>query len=78
MQIIIVVIIPRGLLGVRVSPRIYRSYIKARIYGRSHDVLAQCFSTVIPRRFPSVQSDFSSNYKYRLNNKCSLNHGFFV
>lgn len=55
MQIIIVIIILRGFLGVRVSPRIYRGCIKAYVYNMindqpSHDVLAQCFPTIIPQQ----------------------------
>lgn len=81
MQIIIVVIIPRRFLGVCVSPRIYCSCIKARVYDRS--AIARCFSAVFPNRYslndiPAVQSNFSSNYKCQLNNKCSLNHGSFL
>lgn len=74
MQIIIVVIILRGFLGVRMSLRIYCGCIKTCVHDRS--TIARYFNTVFPNSYSLVtflQLNFSSNYKW-LNNKCSLKH----
>lgn len=80
MQIIIVVIILRGFLGVRVSPRIYRGCIKARVHDRS--TIARCFNTVFPNRYGRFATFLSCNLISIINSdwiiKCLLHHRLFL